>query len=67
MHIKYWYLLGKIMKKITITTLAILLSTNAMAYGVLTNSWLDGVRKVCKYSDNSIVVVGMSEMCPLNN
>ncbi|MCJ2378200.1 hypothetical protein LNL84_15385 [Vibrio sp. ZSDZ34] len=55
------------MKKLTITTLAILLSTNAMAYGVLTNSWLDGVRKVCKYSDNSIVVVGMSEMCPLNN
>jgi hypothetical protein len=56
------------MKKILLITIALAaLSSFAFAYGTLESSWLDGSNKICKYSDGSILTIGMSEMCPVSN
>lgn len=54
------------MKTMSISLLLILSST-AFAYGTFESSWLDGTNKVCKYSDGSILTIGMAENCPVSN
>ena len=55
------------MKKSIISIALITLSSVAFAYGTYESSWLDGTEKICKYSDGSILKVGMSESCPISN
>jgi len=54
------------MKAIVAATL-LALSSSALAYGSFQSSWLEGANKICKYSDGSILTIGMSEMCPVSN
>lgn len=56
------------MKKVMMMIAVLMtMSSMAFAYGTLQGSWLDGASKKCKYSDGSVLTVGMSETCPISN
>lgn len=55
------------MKKILIIIAMIFFSSLVYAYGTFQGSFLSGTSKICKYSDGSVLTIGMSETCPLSN
>jgi len=62
MKINFKKTIRSMMKKILISTLC-LISFVATAAS-LTNSYLDGAKRVCEYDDGSIVYVNISSRCP---
>lgn len=55
------------MKKLFVITTAFAVSFSALAAGMYDHSYVDGLDRICVYTDGSRTVVGASEMCPMTN
>jgi len=55
------------MKIIITTVILAVLSPYAFAYGTFESSWIDGSNKICKYSDGTVLTIGIAETCPISN
>ncbi|WP_199479746.1 hypothetical protein [Vibrio harveyi] len=55
------------MKKLFAIAAAVAVSFSALAAGMYSHSYVDGMDRVCVYTDGSRTVVGASETCPMSN
>jgi hypothetical protein len=55
------------MKRLLLVLLVLgLFVSSAFAYGYLTNSWVDGWTKYCKYSDGTVIAISYTAQCPID-
>ncbi len=58
----------EIMKKVLLgVSIVAVLATSVYAFGTLTGSQINGLNKICFYSDGSAITVSSASVCPVSN